>query len=507
MKALFCDNRKFTIAVIAAALLLYLVLALGSSMTRRPWSDEGWFAAAAYNLAFNGSPGTPVLEPVEWLAGIERHTYWVMPLHLVAQAAWYRAFGFSLFSLRMLSSCCGLIALAAWALIVLRLTGDARAAVLTLVLLAFDYVFVTGASFGRMDLMCSALGAAGLAAYLWLRERHLSRAVLAGHTLVVCSGLTHFNGVLWLIGLLLLTFYFDRQQLRLKHPALAAIPYLIGAAAWGSYILQDPVSFWHQFTGNAANSNRLSALGAPWRGLSSEIVVRYGTGFGLGEHSPGHSGLVKFKALILAAYVAGVIGAVCVRSVRVRRGVRVLLLLLSLWFITMSLLDGQKLQWYLIHVIPLYAALLAVAVSHCLERQTLSRWLVAAGLIALITLQAGGTLHRIRLNESEQGYGQAARFLKAHAGPQALVMGGTELGFELGFTDRLRDDPHLGYDTGRQPDFIVVEEIYEDAFRGLQKERPEIYRHVTHCLTQTHREVFRCGTYRIYARSELKELF
>ena len=98
----------------AAVLVLYLLFTAGTALTKRPWSDEGWFASPAYNLAYHGYMGTSILESVEprgQQKGIDKYTYWVMPLDIVAQAAWYRILGFGLFQMRMLSAFWGLVAI------------------------------------------------------------------------------------------------------------------------------------------------------------------------------------------------------------------------------------------------------------------------------------------------------------------------------------------------------------------------------------------------------------
>ena len=65
--------------------------------------------------------GMSVLDPTSstWkgvrLDGIDRHVYLNMPLHFLATAGWYRLFGFSLFSLRTLSSLWGLATLLGYA--------------------------------------------------------------------------------------------------------------------------------------------------------------------------------------------------------------------------------------------------------------------------------------------------------------------------------------------------------------------------------------------------------
>src|SRR5436853_7052035 len=74
-------SRRFALA--AAVFVVYFTLTLGTALSRRPWSDEGWFASPALNLATNGSMGSPVLDSSSWLPGIHQYTYWVLPLHLV----------------------------------------------------------------------------------------------------------------------------------------------------------------------------------------------------------------------------------------------------------------------------------------------------------------------------------------------------------------------------------------------------------------------------------------
>src|ERR1700693_2025937 len=111
--------------VLFGALIGYLLLTTGSIFTRLPWVDEGIFASPAYNLVSKGYMGTTAMETAgtAW-QGIERHTYWTVPLHILAQAGWYELFGFGLFSMRALSALWGLAALAALYSIALRLSED-----------------------------------------------------------------------------------------------------------------------------------------------------------------------------------------------------------------------------------------------------------------------------------------------------------------------------------------------------------------------------------------------
>lgn len=493
-------TRK-TYLVILVTILLYLGLSIGSALSKRPWSDEGWFAAPAYNLLVNGSMGTLVVEPNLWLPGINQHTYWVMPLHLVTQTAWYKLFGFSLFSMRTLSTFWGLVALASWFVIIRYLWGNLHAALLAVVLLAIDYNFIMGASFGRMDLMCAALGFAGLAAYLWLREKHLQMAILVSHSLVVASGMTHFNGIMPLISLLFLTYYYDRSRIKWHYLLIAAIPYLIGATGWGLYIMQSPSDFVAQFKGNATDNNRLAAIASPWNGLVREITLRYLQGYGLGTRSAGRSPLTMLKGFILIAYVIGLVGCILTRSIRQHRGGRALLVILTIYFIILTVLDSQKQTWYLIHITPIYVALLALWVRWCWENLVMPRWVIVLGVCGLLALQLAGVVQRIAIRDYQNGHVPVVKFLKSNMEQNALIFGCADLGFDLGFDGRLIDDRYLGFYTGKRPDFIVVEGAYEDAFLGSKNDRPQIYQHITTLMREEYHQVYNQGQYQIYANN------
>ncbi len=504
------QGRKVYWGVAASVLVLYLLLTAGTAASKRPWSDEGWFASPAYNLITNGHMGTSVLESVEprgQQKGIDKYTYWIMPLDILAQAAWYKITGFGLFQMRMLSAAWGLLAVVAWWFIVYRLSGNRNIALLTSSIIALDYTFITGASFGRMDMMCAALNFAGFAAYLILRERNFTAAILVSQTLIVASGLTHPYGFLGLAGLLFLTVYLDRGRLKLRHFAIALIPYVVGVLGWGLYILQSPDLFVSQFVGNATaggnEGGRLEGLFAPWRAFYREITWRYMVAFGLGGHSAGTPAFAKLKILMLLTYVAGVIGALLTPSIRNNKGFRTILYLFAIYFLLLTIFDGQKLAWYLVHMIPLYAALLAAFLHWLWISSRMPKWAIVAPMGIFLLLQVGGVFHRIRQNSYSKSYLPAIQFLRSNAGPSSLVMGSTELAFELGFDANLVDDIRLGYYTGKKPDFIVVDEIYEDAFKGVGTQDQVVYQHVVDLLAHQYRPVYDQAHYKIYARNEL----
>jgi len=491
------DDKR--LKVIIGLSIIFILLAIGSALTKRPWSDEAWFASPALNLLTKGSMGTSVLEPLA-VKGINLYTYWIMPLYLVTQAGWYFIFGFGLLQMRIYSAMWGLVALISWFLIMKRLAKNETVALLTFALLALDYAFIEGASFGRMDMMCAALGFAGYAVYLHLRERNLTLAVLLSQSLVAAAGLTHPIGILEFAGLLFLTLYFDRTRLKFRLLGVAAIPYLIGAIGWGLYIMKAPALFIEQFAGNIRTGHRLTGFAAPWKGFADEITRRYMVAYGFGGHAAEHSGPIKLKALVLVAYLIALVGALCVRDIRQHKGYRALLILITLNFVILSILDGQKLSYYLVHLVPLYTAALAIWIQWCWSRRAAPRPIIALCVCGLLCLQLGGVIYRIRLNTYAKSFAPAAEFVKTHANKDSLIMGSAELGFELGFRDNLIDDVQLGFHSGKKPDIIVVDESYEEAFAGYREFAPELYQHINHLLTEEFQEVYNQASYRVYMR-------
>lgn len=498
-------SRKIRLATGIVVVALYLALALGSSLTKAPWHDEGQFANAAWNLATSGFMGTTVLDAsVPWLKGIGRHTYWVMPLYLVNLAGWFKLFGLSLFSMRLLSVVWGLVALGSWYSMMKSLTGERTVALLTLSLLAFDYIFLMNASTGRMDMMCAALGWAACAVFLRLRETRFPLAVLLSQALVVAGGLTHPNGILPFAGLLFLTLYFDWRRVNLRVIALAAVPYLVGAGLWGWYVLQDREAFVAQFGGNvggfsgmSGNVNRWVGLTAPWTGFRLEITERYLNAFGLAPHS---QGVARLKILVLLVYLAGLAGALSVRRLRQHTATRTVLLLFAIYFVLMALVEGHKSDIYLVHSVPLLAALLALWLTWCWRERALPRPLLAGVLAGFVILQAGGVAYLIRQNHYESKYMPVVNFLRSRGGEGRLLTGSAELGFELGF-DRLTDDAWLGYYNGARPDVIVFNRRYEEIDEIFRRAQPEVHRHIEHRLEREYQKVFEFAPYwKVYER-------
>lgn len=481
-------------------LLVFLALCVGMSLTKRPWSDEGWFAAAGYNLAFNGKPGTLVLEPRGYREGIDRYTYWTAPLYYPLQAVWYRVFGFSLFSMRSLSTFFGLLLILSLYVIALHLFQDHAVALLTLMLLSFDYVVVMGASFGRMDIICSAFGWSAVAAFLLLRNRNLTLALLCGQTLVALSGLTHFLGILYFFAFWILVFWSDRTRLTIKAVLFSFLPYVIGGLAWGAYIMQAPELFISQFGGNAADGGRLKLLTDPFSAVFKEISDRYLVAYGLASHSAGSSGPVWLKSFVLFAYLLALVLAISNERFRSKPGVRISLLLLVLFFVVMTVLDGQKLTYYLLNIVPLFSAILAAAALYIYKQSSLGKVAATSIITGIILVQFGGAILKIRSNGYANQYSPAAEFIRSNSGPGDITYGSAEIAFALSFDGQVVDDHWLGYEKDRTPKFFILEEVYEEALDGRRRDMPEVYSFVMQTLERDYDLVYDKSHYRIYQR-------
>src|SRR5277367_876481 len=90
--------------LLSSVIVLWIIAATAIAATRAPWSNEAWAANPAVTLVDHGYLGNQVLESKNiWLQGVDTHMYWMMPLHSLVQAAWYRVVGFGLLRQRLLS--------------------------------------------------------------------------------------------------------------------------------------------------------------------------------------------------------------------------------------------------------------------------------------------------------------------------------------------------------------------------------------------------------------------
>ena len=488
---------------LAGVVFLYLVLAIGTALTKRPLGDEGFMANPALDVLVRGSTGVTAVEPTgnsiavgKLLSGITEHLYLTMPFPIYVHAAWYRIFGSGLFSTRMVSVAFGLLALGACWVLAASLTGNRTIALLATFFLSVDYAFIFAAADGRPDMMAGAFSLAALAAYVHLRERSLNRAVLVSQTFLAAGIFSHPNAGLGLFGILLLALYFDRKRLRFVHIGLAAIPFACFALGWALYILPHPDDFRLQFAAN---------LTGRWQGISglllspvTEIRTRYLELWYLPSYA---TGLSRLRVLIPVLYLAAFVGCLVTRSVRQTAGCRVLLTLTTVYFLCMSVLEGHKNYYYLIHIIPFFAAVFGAWTYWFWTQRRFPRVLILACAGALVFLQLSWAGYNIRRDLYRNSYMPTVEFVKRNATPQGGIVGSLEFGFGLGFFGNFKDDATLGFYTHRQPEMVIVDERnYGSAFEGFKTTAPAVHDYITRLLAEKYSRVFEAPGYQVYQR-------
>lgn len=483
------DSKKLSLVIGLIIIALYFALCLGRAFTKLPVCDEAWYGQPALNLATGKGMVTTVLETAGTPRhGLQQHTYWEMPLYLVAQAPWYKVFHFGLLQMRLFSITCGLMFLISWFVFVRVFFQNRAIALVTSALLAVDFEIVNVSATGRSDVLCAAFGAAAFATYMVLRRRRFKTALLLGNALVACSGMTHPNGLIYLVVLAILVFSLDRKRLAWSHLLIVGVPYLVGAALWGAYILQAPADFVAQFGGSA--SHRLGGLTFPWFAIKGEFL-RYLNAYGLKGFT---LTLRSAKALVLLAYVAGVAGVLISRK---DAPSRLWLKLTAVVFVMMVFYESAKQEWYLIHVLPFFAALLGVWVVKNWPRRASTRWAMMAGLAMVLLLEISLTVWLIHKDDYKHRYLPAVNFLKAHIDQSSMIMGSSELGFQLPF-EQVIDDYRLGFYSHKSPQFIVVEPNYQGAFLDFIEAEPQVYKHIQRMLQTEYKIVYDDGYYSIY---------
>jgi hypothetical protein len=262
--------------------------------------------------------------------------------------------------------------------------------------------------------------------------------------------------------------------------------------------LRDPAAFFSQY--GAQSQGRFDGLLAPFASIRKETVERYVHLMGLGAHSAGSSGPIFLKSLIFVGYAVGLAGVLAVPTLRKTKAVRALLGLMGIYLLFYTFLESYKATYYIIYLIYVYTALLAILLAWCWNQSKSPKPVIALGVIGLMGVQAGGTILNGRADAYKNRFEPAVAYLRQHAAPDSLIVGSHELGFALGFDSHFLDDYRLGLASGKRPDYIVVEEIYESRFETLREQRPGEYVALLRLLSQYH-EVYNRNSYRILARN------
>ncbi|HEY3743558.1 MAG TPA: glycosyltransferase family 39 protein [Bryobacteraceae bacterium] len=469
-------------------------------MTKAPWCDEGAFANPSYNLAFLGKMSANVINPSGHflnanLQGIQQRFYIVVPNHLVALAAWFKVFGFSLFAMRAYSILWGAFSLVALFYIVRKLLPVNGLAQLATLLTAIDFVYLWSSADGRMESTANALALGSIASYLYFRERNFGRAVWVSQLLSAAAVFTHPNAILVQLILAVIVWRFDRAQIRWKHLVLAVIPYGFFGSLWLVYIVQSPHDFVAQFFSNAAgrNSSRWKTIVQPWLAVWKEFVREVAVYVAGGLWG---GVLNKWLVLIPVFYATALIAFFRSQKTAQSRTFQWCLVALVLG---MTLLNGFKAPMYMIYLLPFYNVVLALGFICLWHAGIDGKVFAAAAMSGLVALQILASVEHIRADEYHRDYLPAIADLKLERSQGKSMVGTVALGFGLGFTG-FQDDWRLGEYSHLKPDVLVLDRSYRDFASRFEKDEPQVFLHIVSTLTTNYELKKRFGTFWIFER-------
>lgn len=467
----------------------FCFLTAGIALTKRPWCDEGWFAGIAYNLVYRGVMSLTVLDPhgfpfAPMVKGIDQYTFWVMPGYMFMQAVWYKLFGVSAVVMRSISILWGAVAILGWYYIVTRVTRSRAVGVIAAGILAADQHFMVAGASGRMDMMSTGINLAAVAVYLRLRERfHL--ALLVACIMLAAGLMTHPNAAFGAILLSLIVLLLDRNQIRWQSFGIAAAPFLVAIALWAAYVSKAPDVFVSQMQAQSSVPHRLEFDPNPVRQFGGELYRRYAGSYRLRSSSLP----VKITGLPVLLYFLAVACLFAVPALRRRPGAMLIAFLALVDFILLSCLQDN--WYYLVHILPAFAAAVAICVRWLWDQRRLPRLAAVAAVGAICTLNMGVIGFRIVHNDYGNRYLKAVDYLQRHASPDALIVGSAELAFDLGFDGRVIDDSRLGYTSGLRPDYIVLEAHYSQFwFSWFETHEASTLQYVRKLLAEDYEKVY-----------------
>jgi hypothetical protein len=473
---------------------LYIALATGTAMTRQPYGDEGELASPAYNLVHRGH-----LEVTQWEgARLSHKAYWMPPVYFFAQAGWQAVVGFGVIQSRLATVLWGLILLFSVGYLVQKITGNAVLASLVGFAVGTDYTYLMHAGVARCEIMSAALAILASAVYMLLRERSLSGAVFVSHALMTLSGLTHpVGGIMWMPCLLGLQLSLDRRRLVWKDYILGALPYLIGATAWGAYILQDPAEFRRQFFGISLSERRFAGLADPITALRREL----GRFLGYYGVRPNASWAVRLKVLLPIGYVLGLLGALLIPAVRKQRFVKGCLLLLTVQLFILTFIEGTKQSHYIVDVIPTFVAILVVLWWSLYTSQPKLRSVFVAVGVIYVLAQVGPVLFRIRENPYRKDFLPTVETMRPFVERKLFVVSGPEFATPFNFPENVISRADYGFRSARTPDIIVTSVAQYERNTVVARNDPPLYRYMTVTFHQRFHLIFSSGDFAVYKRT------
>jgi hypothetical protein len=383
--------------------------------------------------------------------------------------------------------------------ILLRLFPDRRVAQLATLLISMAFVFLWSSADGRPDAMANCLVICSIAAYLRLRETNLGLAILASQILFAAGVFAHLNALVVLPALMGMVWYFDRSRLKWHDLLPAAAPYIFFAALWSLYIMQKPGDFAAQFFPQAGWSERWKGFLRPDLAIDAELL-RHLRAYYIDDL---WSGVMNGWAVIIPLLDFSAV----IWFLRIKRGLekteRAFLHFVVLLLCSMTFLNGFKGHFYLIYIVPTYAAVVAAWLLNLWARSPTGKWAAAFIAFTFALLQLTTTLQHIRVDEYHHEYEPTIRALAGYRAKGKSIVGTAGLGFGLEF-EGFKDDIREGTYSGIESDVLVIDRSYRRFAGMFEKQEPRVFAHIVTILSTEYTLTAQYGSFWIFERVRSK---
>jgi hypothetical protein len=420
------------------------------------------------------------------------YIYWQFPGYLVLAGFWLKFFGGSVLGMRLLSVAIGVAGLFAWRSVLRDTLRDAWIASWIVLLIAVDYGYQSSASNARMDMLCHVAGIYSIAlAISYLNRASALRALASGTAFAIC--LTSHPMALIYCLLFAWSLWVRRSQLknvRVAHVAAFLTPAVLAFGAWGAYAIQDWETFKLQL-----HSNSSYRVGGP---LNPLTVLYQDWRFRYWDKLRVPNELAFLKVPVLVIYAVASILPWLVSSIRRRPGASSLLAMQALVIVALAYVDNQRYPIYFVHTLPvLLGPIVLTSEWMWRSKPVFARPLALALVSGVFVVSASMTLWKIRANAWRHDFDPVVSYLQKVVLPGELIMGGSELGFGLGFTSQLEDDRHLGFFSGRVPEYFAKPKVYYE-IHSTRPQSKAAHEHRARMLRDHYEMVFENTLYEVY---------
>lgn len=244
---------KLSFIFLPLLILIFLALNLPHLLEFTPiWPDEGWIADVALNILKTGQPRTEIWGNM--IPGAMQQVLWYPPLFFYLLAFWFKVFGFSIVSQRLMSLVISSIFITIFFVFSQALIRreTSRISIIKVYLLAFlgsllliiDPIFLKSSTIGRPEVLVLFLvSCSGMVIFKALDKKTKNKLriplLIAGGILSGISIMVHFLAVIFLLAFVIYLAVSSKKFYLEKSFYFFLISALMPAIVWAIIILPD----------------------------------------------------------------------------------------------------------------------------------------------------------------------------------------------------------------------------------------------------------------------------